>query len=114
MKKAEVIKLFTEALEKGEDTGAVRSTVLAAGVPEKEVDKWQKEAENSFAAKADNAAKNADNNKYRNKADELFARYPQAEEFHFTADGSAFFNENDAKNHAKILKSQTLTLVKKQ
>jgi len=113
MKKAEVIKLFTEALEKGEDTGAVRSKVLTAGVPEKEVNKWQKEAQDAFNTKANNEDKKADDNKFRKKADELFARYPHADVFHFTACGTAFFNENDAKNHAKTLKNQTVTPIEK-
>lgn len=45
------------------------------------------------------------------KAGELFAVYPDAPGFYFTADGTAFFAENDAKNHARGLKDKEIVKI---
>lgn len=47
------------------------------------------------------------------KAASLFADYPEAKELFFTSDGTAFFKECDAQNHACGLSDKTVTNVKK-
>jgi hypothetical protein len=48
------------------------------------------------------------------KADQLFGVYPGTKEFHFTADGTAFFTPNDASNHAVSLENKEIETIKKQ
>ena len=57
--------------------------------------------------------KAAENELFAKKSAELFARYPHVLTLYFTADATGFFHENDAKNHAKTLKNNTVTKIKK-
>ena len=41
----------------------------------------------------------------------IFKQHPNLEVFYQTSDGTAFFKEHDAKNHAKTLKSKKVTAV---
>lgn len=47
-------------------------------------------------------------NTLKDKVAIIFARYTEAKEFHFTADGQAFSLETDAKNHANTLEDKTV------
>lgn len=47
------------------------------------------------------------------KAQKVFGIYPDAKEFHFTADGQAFTEKSNAANHAKTLEvKDTVTITK--
>lgn len=48
------------------------------------------------------------------KADQLFGVYPGTKEFHFTADGTAFFTPSDARNHAVSLENKDIETIKNQ
>ena len=110
MKKEEVVKLFTEAFEKGEDINAVHAKVVAAGVSKANADKWKEEAQKAISAKEEDKAEEG---KFADKAAELFARYPHVNVLYFTDDVTGFFHDNDAKNHAKTLGNKTVTKVEK-
>ncbi|MBS1535314.1 MAG: hypothetical protein JST78_09570 [Bacteroidetes bacterium] len=45
------------------------------------------------------------------KKEEVFKENPHLKEAHFTSDGQAFYNENDAKNHAKTLQDTNVECV---
>jgi hypothetical protein len=49
--------------------------------------------------------------KWDHKAGRLFTHYPAVDRLHFTADGQAFFMENDARNHAETLKDKTVETI---
>jgi hypothetical protein len=53
-------------------------------------------------------------NKKGDKEKELFKNYPSAKELHFTADGLAFFELNDARNHAAGLKDKEIETIKNE
>ena len=42
---------------------------------------------------------------------EIFKQHPNLEKVYVTSDGTAFYQENDAKNHAKSLKDKTVEIV---
>lgn len=42
---------------------------------------------------------------------EIFENNPQLKEVHVTADGQCFYNDGDAKNHAKSLQDKKVELV---
>lgn len=44
----------------------------------------------------------------------VFASYPEAKSFHFTSDGNAFSQENDAKNHAKSLEDKMVMKITRE
>lgn len=44
-------------------------------------------------------------------AADYFKSYPETNEFHITSDGMAFFNSNDATNHAKSLGDKSVAKV---
>jgi len=46
-------------------------------------------------------------------AADIFKANPNLETYHETSDGEAFFNDSDARNHAKTLKDRTVKEVKK-
>ncbi|WP_264522145.1 hypothetical protein [Flavobacterium sp. N1994] len=43
--------------------------------------------------------------------DDVFKQNPKLEKYYSTSDGEAFYNENDAKNHAKNLEVKTVETV---
>jgi hypothetical protein len=45
------------------------------------------------------------------EAEKLFKSYATAKELYFTADGLAFFEISDAKNHAKNLKNKEIVII---
>lgn len=47
------------------------------------------------------------------KAKSLFADYPTATAFYFTADGLAWFTEQEAKAHAAVLKENIVQTIKR-
>jgi hypothetical protein len=50
-------------------------------------------------------------NLFAAKAAEMFAGYPHVSAFWFTSDVTAFFSENDARNHAGTLDSKSITKI---
>ena len=50
-------------------------------------------------------------NQFEDKVKKTFAYHPTEDQFHFTADGQAFRNDSDAKNHAKNLADKTVQLI---
>lgn len=46
-------------------------------------------------------------------AADIFKDNPALERFHQTSDGTPFFNDGDARNHAKTLKDKTVKVVNK-
>lgn len=50
---------------------------------------------------------------HRKRALEIFAKYPNQQEVHFTTDGLAFLSRCDAQNHAISLKDGGLTTIKR-
>jgi hypothetical protein len=55
----------------------------------------------------------APNSKYADKAKGLFKDHPSVKELHFTSDGLAFFEKNDAQNHALGLKEKEIETIQK-
>lgn len=45
------------------------------------------------------------------KTDNVFKTHPMLKSYHKTSDGTAFFQETDAKNHAKSLEDKTIEKV---
>src|SRR4051812_11690316 len=45
------------------------------------------------------------------KQEDYFKLHPKVDEFHFTKDGQAFFNEHEAKAHATSLEDKTVETV---
>lgn len=50
----------------------------------------------------------------KNRAAKIFEHYPKAYTVYFTADGSPFLSETDAKTHAKTLEDKEITPVQRQ
>lgn len=60
-----------------------------------------------------NCVKQEKRDKTAARAKCLFADYPSAKELYFTHDGTAFFSENDARNHAASLQQKEVKLIKR-
>jgi hypothetical protein len=50
---------------------------------------------------------------FKNKAQELFASYPEAKQLYFTSDGFAFFELPHAESHARTLSEKSVVTVNK-
>ena len=75
----------------------------------------ESEAEIVVFPAAENVAANVTaTDKFDKEAAELFASYPDNTAFYFTNDGLAFFQQNDARNHASSLEDkEVITKVRK-